>query len=47
VMGYYTTETYDYPDARSIESMESLAMYRGKQVGMHRAEAFKQIFKLV
>ena len=47
VMGYYTTETYDYPDARSIESIESFAMYRGKQVGMHRAEAFKQIFKLV
>jgi len=46
VMSYYSTETYHYPDARSIESMESLAMYRGKQVGMHRAEAFKQVFRL-
>ena len=46
VMGYYTTETYMYPDARSIESMESLAMYRGKQIGVHRAEAFKQVYRL-
>ena len=46
VMGMYSTETYQYPDARSIESMETLAMYRGKQVGMHRAEAFKQIYRL-
>jgi LmbE family N-acetylglucosaminyl deacetylase len=46
VMGYYNTETYNYPDARSIESMESLAMYRGKQVGVHRAEAFKLIFSI-
>ena len=46
VMSFYQTETYHYPDARSIESMESLAMYRGKQVGMHRAEAFKQVYHL-
>jgi len=46
VMGYYATETYAYPDARSVESMESLAMYRGKQVGVHRAEAFKLIFDI-
>ena len=46
VMGFYTTETYQYPDARSIESMETLAMHRGKQVGMHRAEAFKLVYRL-
>ena len=46
VMGYYATEIYEYPDARSIESMETLAMYRGKTVGMHRAEAFKQVYRL-
>ena len=46
VMGYYATEVYEYPDARSIESMETLAMHRGKTVGMHRAEAFKQVYRL-
>lgn len=46
VMSLYQTETYAYPDARSLESMESLAMYRGKQVGVHRAEAFKLIFDI-
>ena len=46
VMGYYASETYNYPDARSIESMETLAMHRGKQVGLHRAEAFKQVYRL-
>jgi LmbE family N-acetylglucosaminyl deacetylase len=46
VMGLYNTEVYNYPDARSIESMESLAMHRGKQVGVHRAEAFKLIFDI-
>jgi len=44
VMGLYATETYNYPDARSIEAMEALAMHRGKQVGMHRAEAFQLVF---
>ena len=44
VMGYYSTETYHYPDARSIESMETLAMHRGKTIGCHRAEAFQLVF---
>lgn len=46
VMSLYSTEHYNYPDCRSEESMESLAMYRGKQVGIHRAEAFKLVFRL-
>jgi len=44
VMGLYSTETYQYPDARSIESMEVLAMHRGKTIGCHRAEAFQLVF---
>ncbi len=46
VLELYETETYDYPDARSIESMNVLSKYRGKQVGVIAAEAFKQIFKI-
>jgi len=44
VMGFYSTEIYNYPDARSVEAMEVLAMHRGKQVGCHRAEGFKLVF---
>lgn len=46
-MSFYSTELYDFPDARSIESMEILAKYRGKQVGLMFAESFKMIFSLV
>lgn len=42
----YETETYDYPDARSVESMNVLSKYRGKQAGVPAAEAFKQIFRI-
>lgn len=47
VMSLYNTETYPYPDPRSLKSMEILAMYRGKQVGVRVAEAFSQIFQLI
>jgi len=40
----YTTETYDYPDARSVESMITLSKYRGYQVGFNYAEAFQLVF---
>ena len=43
-MELYTTEVYKSPDARSIESMESLARYRGSQVNYQYAEAFKLVF---
>lgn len=44
VMSLYQSEVYNYPDARSVEAMEVLAMHRGKQIGCHRAEAFKLVF---
>lgn len=40
----YTTETYDFPDARSTEAMVTLAKYRGYQSGLNRAEAFQLVF---
>lgn len=40
----YSTEIYDYPDARSVESMFTLSKYRGYQVGFKYAEAFELIF---
>lgn len=40
----YESETYKFPDARSIEAMTTLAKYRGYQVGLDRAEAFQLVF---
>lgn len=40
----YSTETYNYPDARSIEAMEIRAKFRGSQVGVNYAEAFQLVF---
>lgn len=40
----YSTETYAFPDARSVEAMTTLAKYRGYQVGYHYAEAFQLVF---
>ncbi len=40
----YQTETYQYPDARSIESMETRAKFRGTQIGVNYAEAFQLVF---
>lgn len=45
-LSLYETELYDYPDARSIKSVENLAMHRGKQVGCYYAESFKQVFNV-
>lgn len=42
----YETEIYDYPDARSVESMKILAAQRGKQIGVNYAEAFQLVFSL-
>lgn len=44
VLGFYSTETYEFPDARSIEAVEVLAKQRGYQSGCTHAEAFQQIF---
>jgi LmbE family N-acetylglucosaminyl deacetylase len=40
----YDTETYEFPDARSVEAMLTLAKYRGYQAGFHHAEAFQLVF---
>jgi len=40
----YSTETYAFPDARSIEAVETLARYRGYSVGIQYAEAFRLVF---
>jgi len=41
----YATETYEFPDARSVEAVETLAKYRGYAVGVTHAESFHLIFK--
>jgi hypothetical protein len=40
----YTTEIYEYPDCRSVESMETRAKFRGTQIGVNFAEAFQLVF---
>ena len=43
-LAMYKTELRDAPDARSSDAMIALATYRGCQVGVLEAEAFKQVF---
>lgn len=43
-MASYSTETYEFPDARSTEAMITLMKYRGYQTGFKYAEAFKLVF---
>jgi LmbE family N-acetylglucosaminyl deacetylase len=40
----YSTEIYEFPDARSIEAVNTLAKYRGYAVGFNYAEAFQLVF---
>ena len=42
----YQSEVEKFPHPRSIESIESLAKYRGSQVGLKFAEAFKLILNV-
>ena len=42
----YASEMEKYPHPRSIESIESLAKYRGTQVGLSLAESFKLIYEI-
>ena len=37
---YYEDEMHQYPHARSVEAVESLAKFRGSIVGIRQAEAF-------
>lgn len=46
LLSLYDSELYEYPDARSIESMKDLAKYRGRQIGVKYAESFKLVFSL-
>lgn len=46
VLELYGTEIYDYPDARSVESMEVMAKNRGRVVGIEYAEAFKLVLEV-
>lgn len=39
----YKSEIKKFPHPRSVEAIESLAMYRGTQVGLHKAESFQLI----
>jgi LmbE family N-acetylglucosaminyl deacetylase len=41
----YTSETYAYPDARSIEHIFDLAKVRGAQCGVMYAEAFELVYE--
>lgn len=45
-LSLYDTEIYSFPDARSIKSVDILSSYRGRQIGVEKAEAFKLIFSL-
>ena len=47
VMSFYGTEIYEHPDARSIKSMEIMAMNRGRQMGFQYAEAFSLVFSKI
>lgn len=44
VMSLYGSELYQFPDARSIDSMVTLAQNRGRQIGLNFAEAFQLVF---
>jgi LmbE family N-acetylglucosaminyl deacetylase len=44
VLSMYNTEVYPFPDARSVDSMEAMAIRRGAEVGVSFAEAFQLVF---
>ena len=43
----YDTETYEFPDARSVKTMLLYLEYRGSQVGLSHTEAFQLVFSRV
>jgi len=45
-MSLFETQISDYPNARSIDALRALAMYRGSTVNMKAAEAFMIIREL-
>ena len=42
-MSIFSTQLADFPNARSIESIKALAIYRGTTVSLNAAEAFAMI----
>ena len=42
-MGIYKSQLSDFPNARSLDAIRALAMYRGATMNMKAAEAFKLI----
>ena len=42
-MGFYKSQLYSFPNARSIEAIIHLAKYRGSLMNIHAAEAFMVI----
>lgn len=42
-MNIFTTQVAEYPNARSVESIRALAIYRGTNMGLKAAEAFSLI----
>lgn len=44
VASLYSTELSAHPDLRSIQSIETLAQYRGELIGCDYAEAFQLVF---
>lgn len=45
-MSYYKTQLSEFPDARSLQAIKALALYRGAQMNMNAAEAFMLVREL-
>lgn len=46
-MGMYATQIKEFPHPRSLEAIESLARLRGSTIGVHAAEAFSLIRRII
>lgn len=46
-MSVFESQLYSYPHPRSIEAIEALSRYRGSNMGIHNAEAFMTIRKII
>ena len=46
-MGMYATQIKEFPHPRSLEAIESLAKLRGSTIGVHAAEAFSLIRRII
>lgn len=42
-MQMFTTQVSEYPNARSVDAIKALAMYRGSTMNLYAAEAFSII----